>query len=235
LKYVFATWDPLRRSRSATREALLERVAPALLGRCEQLGIDVADEHAAVRSPSPFPLWGDKPVGLVNAWTDEPEEVLAALRDEGFEVHGWRVEESVPVDYGDNRHAEPRDWPDGQRSPGLVAVTFLQRPASLDREEWIRRWHGRMSSVSEEIQPRTRYVRNVVEQALTEGAPPYEGIVEECWADAETLANPRLFYGADSGAQVVRNMMRILGAVWHFAWPWKLHTVVMSEYLLKTR
>lgn len=62
------------------------------------------------------------------------------------------------TEYGGNRHSGPRSWPDGQRSPGLVAVTLLERPGGISREGWIKPWHGEHSPMSEEMQPRCRYM-----------------------------------------------------------------------------
>jgi hypothetical protein len=139
------------------------------------------------------------------------------------------------MDYGGNCYSKLRDWPDGRRSPGVVAVTLMERPRRLDREEWIRRWHGIMSPVSEEIQPRARYVRNVVTRSLTEGAPPFEGIVEEAWPSKKHVSNLFLFYGADNIFQLMRNMIRILRTVKSFLDLRRIRTTVMSEYFIKTK
>ena len=75
------------------------------------------------------------------------------------------MSEALYRDYGGNRFAKPRDWPDGQRSPGVLMLTLLERPARLTREAWLAHWHGVQSPVSEELQPRMRYVRNEVVRA----------------------------------------------------------------------
>ena len=56
------------------------------------------------------------------------------------------------------------------------------------------RWHSRISPITESIQPRCRYVRNAVFRAITEGAPPFRGIVEEAWPSLEHVTDPMLFY-----------------------------------------
>ena len=110
------------------------------------------------------------------------------------------MSESLYTDYGQNEFAAPRGWPDGERSPGLVMVTLMERPPRLGYEEWVRHWHEVQSPVSAAIQPRTRYVRNAVFRPVTEGAPPYEGIVEECWPSARHVEDPMLFYCAVGSA-----------------------------------
>ncbi|NCG20165.1 MAG: hypothetical protein GWP91_14245 [Rhodobacterales bacterium] len=236
MKLVAVCWDPTQRSRAVRGEQFRGAISDQLLAAgVQQLFLQVADEHARVRSPSPFPLFGTKPVAVVNAWASDPMPVIAILESAGYKVAAWPAEESVYKDYGDNAHSGPRTWPDGARSPGITVVSLLERPASLDRDEWIRRWHGVMSPVSERIQPRTRYVRNVLEAPLTPDAPAIEGLVEECWPSGAHLTNPMLFYGAGGPVELVRNMAAIIQAVSHCFWIWRIQSVVMSEYFMFTR
>ena len=58
-------------------------------------------------------------------------------------------------------------------------LELLQQKRGTTYEEWMTFWHTRQSPMSEEIQPRARYVRNSVARAITPDAPPYLGIVEE--------------------------------------------------------
>jgi len=235
-KTVMIVWDPRKRPRAEVRSALLERCATALLeDGVQQLWMSIADDRVGVASPNPFPLFERRMVALVSAFTEDARDVAGPLRVEGFEVASYHVEQSVYRDYGDTPDAGRRDWPDGERSPGVTAVSLLERPGRLDHDEWIRRWHGRMSSVSEEIQPRTRYVRNVVIAPLSPDAPPFEGIVEECWPSEQHVSSPWLFYGAANPWQLVRNMVRIAAAVMHFTTLWRVRTVMMSEYFVVTR
>src|SRR4029077_3168714 len=96
----------------------------------------------------------------------------------------------------------PREWPDGERSPGILALTLLKKPARLKYDDWMQRWHGRQSPLSEAMQPRTRYVRNIVLEALTDNAPVYEGFVEESWPSFEHVTNQYLFFGATNTGEL---------------------------------
>jgi 3beta-hydroxy-delta5-steroid dehydrogenase/steroid delta-isomerase len=237
-KRVLLVWDREGRSRSERRTLLLGTVAPRLRDAgARKLSMLIADEDADLKSPSPFPQPGPDPIALVNAWVDDDAsaraliEVLAA---HGLEVAGYAVDESVYTDYGGNRHAAPRDWPDGSRSPGVVAISLLQRPRRLSREEWIRRWHGTMSPVSERMQPRCRYVRNLVLGPITPNAPPYEGIVEEAWPSVAHATEPMLFYGAKSRVELVRNMAVMVRTVSSFLDIHRVRTFFASEYFVAT-
>jgi hypothetical protein len=91
-----------------------------------------------------------------------------------------------------------------------------------------------MSPVSEAIQPRARYVRNLVIEALTPGAPPWEGIVVECWPTADDVTSPFRFYGASNPLRLAANVGSILLAVTGFTRVWRVRTVMVGEWFLKT-
>jgi hypothetical protein len=236
-KLIYLLWGPRGLDRTLVSEALLY-LAPRLLeAGAVQLGLDVIDPGSEMRSPTLTLPWEPQLCGLVNAWVEElaAHDRLAACLQGAlvrWRVAGYRVEETVYTDYGDNRHAAPRDWPDGQRSPGIIQVTLLRRPRRLPPEEWLRRWHGTMSPVSEAIQPRTRYVRNLVLEALTPGAQRCDGVVEEAWPSARHVSNPFLYFGADSAWQLVVNLGRILRAVTSFLDLWQIRSAMMGEYLM---
>ena len=148
---------------------------------------------------------------------------------------GYLVTESLYTDYGQNEFAPERSWADGERSPGVTVVTLLERPQRLPVDEWIAHWYGVQSPVSAAMQPRTRYVRNAVTRALTDHAPPYAGIVEECWPSAEHVEDPMLFYCAGGSKDVLKqNIEKMMASVTAFLDLDRIRTVTMSEYLLKT-
>ncbi len=237
-KLVLVLWDGAPRDGVSRRQVLMERCVPALQDAgVRYLSVLVRDDKANVPAPSPFPLFGERATGLVNAWVEDLQSfgsLETILHDAGFRVAGYRVEPSTYSDYGDNVHAKPRSWPDGTRSPGVTAVSLLERPRRLDRETWIARWHGVMSPVSEAIQPRTRYVRNLVLESLSQHAPPFEGIVEESWPSAYHVRNPFLFYGARGPLSLLRNVWAILVAVTGFLTLWRVQTSMMSEWFVHT-
>ena len=133
--------------------------------------MDIDDEDAHVRSMVAIP---DDELPVRAAGVDlarrarharaEYEKILAAV---GVRRAGYLVTESLYRDYGDNEHAPPRAWPDGQRSPGIITLTVFDKPAGITDEAFYGHWYGHQSPMSEAMQPRTRYVRNAVVRALT--------------------------------------------------------------------
>jgi hypothetical protein len=175
---------------------------------------------------------------LVSVWLDTVEdrtpyeELLSGVASR---VAGYSVVESLYRDYGGNRWSAPRDWPDGQRSPGVLTVALLQRPPEQSFDEWITRWHTRISPVTEAIQPRTRYVRNAVFRAVIDGAPPLAGIVEEAWPSLQHVTDPMLFYCADGDPERMNvHISQMIEEINAFIDLGTFRSVTMSEWILKS-
>jgi len=223
--------------RAERRRRVVDELAPALVDDgAARVQLCVADEAADVRGPSPFAPGDVDPVALLSLWLEDDaiEGALSRCREAGFVAHAWRVESDVYTDYGEHPAHGARDWPDGERSPTVTSVNFLERPASIPLDAWIERWRGRMSPVSAELQPRVRYVRNLLTEPLTDGAPPWQAIVEEVWPTPSHVANPFRFYGASNPLSLMVNMTRVLAAVVSFIRPWRVRAAMMSEYFVHT-
>lgn len=227
-------------SKSERRQVLLEQCAPAIMDLAiSHLRMNIDDQFSTVKSPAPKWYKGDALVATVSVIpaqeshsSDIQHQCQQMLEQAGFRVGSYRVQESIYKDYGDNQHFRQRDWPDGERSPTEQAVTLLTRPKKYSHEQWIQRWHGNMSPVSETLQPRARYVRNVIIERKP-GSPAFDGMVEEAWPSPEHITNPYLFYCADGSTwQLIKNMVKLLRAVMHFHQLHKIRTVTMSEYFL---
>ena len=235
-KLIYLVWGD-DAGRELLRARLLDDVGPALLAAgVRAVTINVHDDHAAeAPAPVPTPDGEDPLLAEVSVWVDAydrrgPFEDL--LADTGT-VAGYLVVESVYDDYGTTEWATPRDWPDGQRSPGLLTVGLIHRPGGLEYDEWIERWHGTQSPRSGALQPRTRYVRNEVVRSLTPDAPEVHGIVEEGWPSAEHVADPMLFFntGGDPAAlgPLVEEMLANVNACLDLA---RFRSSTMSEYFV---
>jgi hypothetical protein len=236
---MYLVWTPESSRPEEVEQLLIRELAPRLLAlRPRGLTIDADDTGAQV--PPPLPLPDDEaPVRAVaSIWLDAYdrrgayEELLNAY---GTRIAGYLVTESMYTDYGGNRWSAPRDWPDGQRSPGILTVTLLQQKRGTTYEEWMTFWHTRQSPMSEEIQPRARYVRNSVARAVTPDAPPYLGIVEEAWPSVEDLIDPMRFYcgegDPDRMQANIKTMLTHIDTLLDFD-ATRVHT--MSEWILSS-
>jgi hypothetical protein len=150
-------------------------------------------------------------------------------------LEGYSVVESLYSDYGRSPWAPPRDWPDGQRSPGLLTVARFEQLGGTDFDEWLAFWHEHQSPMSEAIQPRCRYVRNLVVRGLTSGLPAWRGIVEEAWPSAAHVTDPMLFYCADGDPGVLSaNVTTMLDHVTRLMDLTTMRSQTMSEWIMKT-
>jgi hypothetical protein len=215
----------------ALRDHLLGDVAPRLLADPEVHGLSVLvhdGDAAAAPSPAPAPAGERTHAAVVSVWVDCYQR-RPALSVDGYDVAEHLVVESLYTEYSS------RGWPDGERSPGVLTVATIHRPAGLTEAEWLHNWHEVQSPESGRLQPRLRYVRNRVVQPLTSDAPLVDGIVEEAWASAEVVADPMLFFetGGDPDrlGPMVEEMMANVVACLDLE---KLRSTTMSEYLVRS-
>ena len=238
-KLMYLVWLDPDTTREATAEIMLGPVAGQLLALGPRaLSMDVRDTHSDIPAPVPTPA-GETPLhALVSVWLDAVDHRHAfegVLRDAATRLAGYQVVESLYRDYGGNEWSAPRDWPDGERSPGVLTVALLEQHPDLSFEEWMARWHTRISPITESIQPRTRYVRNAVFRGITEGAPPYRGIVEEAWPSLEHVTDPMLFYCADGDPdQMTAHVTHMFEEFGAFIELDTMRSVTMSEWILKS-
>jgi hypothetical protein len=238
-KLMYLAWLGPGSTRAEVAEVMLGRVADELLALApHRLTMDVWDPESDIPAPVPTPE-GETPLhALVSVWIDavdyrEPfEDVLSAKADR---LAGYEVVESLYRDYGGNRWSAPRWWPDGERSPGVLTVALLQQDPEQTFEEWMTRWHTRISPITEAIQPRCRYVRNAVFRAITDGAPPVRGIVEEAWPSLEHVTDPMLFYCADGDPERMNeHVTQMIDEITAFTDLGTLRSVTMSEWILRS-
>jgi hypothetical protein len=238
-KVMYLVWLEPERTRSEVAAQLLGPVRETLLALDPHaLTLDVWDPDSDIPAPVPTPE-GETPLhGLVSLWLDAVEDrgpFEELLGSGSARLAGYSVVESLYRDYGGNRWSSRRDWPDGERSPGVLTVALLQQHPEQSFEEWMRRWHTRISPVTEAIQPRCRYVRNAVFRALTDGAPPLRGIVEEAWPSLEHVTDPMLFYCADGDPEKLNaNVAQMMEEITAFVDLSTLRSTTMSEWIVKS-
>lgn len=230
-KLVYLVWERPSVAPEALGKQFLADIGPRLLALgARGLQVDLDDEHAQV--PPMVPVPGDElPVrACVSLWVDALdrrgpfEDVLA---EAGVRRAGYLVTESMYRDYDD------RAWPDGARSPGIITLTVFDKPTGADDETFYGHWYSHQSPMSEEMQPRVRYVRNAVARALTAGAPRYRAIVEEAWPSVEHLTNLHTFFGAATDEELGENVRVMLDSTKLLYDAATMRNYTMSEYVLR--
>jgi len=237
-KLVYLVWERPSIDPAVLRSRFLDDLAHRLLAlHPRALQMDLDDEHAQI--PSMVPVPGDElPVrACVSIWLDAHDDRApyeALLRAAGTRLAGYLVTESMFREYGGNEHAPRRDWPDGTRSPGIITLTIFDKPAGVDDETFYGHWYAHQSPMSENMQPRARYVRNAVVRALTPGAPRYRAIVEEAWPSAEHVTNLHTFFGASSNEELGENVRVMLDSTKLLYDPATMRNYLLSEYIVKS-
>jgi hypothetical protein len=78
-------------------------------------------------------------------------------------------------------------------------------------------------------------VRNAVFRAVTEGAPPFRGIVEEGWPSLEHVTDQMLFFCADGDPEKMNaHIAQMLEEITAFTDLDTMRSVTMSEWTLKS-
>ena len=239
IKLIYLLWDRQPMEPALRRATLLDQCAPKLLeSGARYLLMNIDDDFATAPSPSPTTKRNDPFSAEVSMWVEDMDvrgALESILLDAGFDVAGYRVREHIYTDYGGNEHGSPRDWADGERSPYVISVTPLERPKRFPKDKWMTHWFNRQGPMSEKMQPRARYVRNVVDEVLTPGAVPYEGIVEESWPSEAHMTDAYVFYGARNWFQLLKNMAIMGKSVATFLPIWRIVSVTTSEYYVRSR
>jgi hypothetical protein len=238
-KLIYLVWLEPGTTRGQVADVMLGQPASALLALGpHRLSMDLWDTASDIPAPVPTPA-GETPLhALVSIWVDAVDHRApyeAVLSSVSSRLVGYQVVESLYRDYGGNQWSTPRDWPDGQRSPGVLTVALLHQHPDLTYEDWVTRWHTRISPITEAIQPRCRYVRNAVYRGITEGAPPVRAIVEEAWPSLEHVTDPMLFFCADGNPEKMQaNITQMIEEITAFTDLGSMRSVTMSEWILKS-
>ncbi len=236
---MYLVWLDPEITRGEVADVMLGVAAPKLLELDPlRLSMDLWDTDSDIPAPVPLPE-GESPVhALVSVWVDRIEQrppFEEVLGEVATRICGYSVVESLYRDYGDSQWASPRDWADGERSPGVLTVALLQQHPAQTLEEWMTRWHTRISPITEAIQPRCRYVRNAVFRSLSDGAPPVRGIVEEAWPSLEHVTDPMLFFCADGDPEKMNaNITQMIEEISAFVEMETFRSYTMSEWILKS-
>ena len=237
-KLVYLIWDRPSRDPEELRKQFVDDLGPRIIAAGAR-GLEVHVDDGEAQVPTMIKVPDDElPVrACVSVWLDAHDfraPVEDLLAEAGIRRAGYLVTEAIYRDYGDNEHAPPRAWPDGERSPGVVMLTIFDKPAGTDDETFYGHWYGHQSPMSEWMQPRCRYVRNTVVRALTPGAPRYKAIVAEAWPSAEHLTDLPTFFGSPDGADLGERIRIMLDSTKLLFDPATMRSYTLSEYILKS-
>lgn len=171
------------------RQTVFDRLTPALL-KLDPAALKVSLTDPERPRLTVLPLRKD-PLALISYWSAADTDVAAQIQPllgPDMTLHGYRVEESVPV-------ACEKTWADGGPSPGVVLLTLLRQNPKLSYEDFMHEWHGRHTPKALRIHPFWNYIRNVIKEPVVDNSPQFEGIVEEHFRTRADCVNPVRMFG----------------------------------------
>ena len=178
--------------------------------------VDVPAEEAGLR-PGGEPSYDV----VTEIWLDEGAPQAAVAPDYGISVgaaDSYEVTEVTKKEY-------ERDWPDGERSPGIKSIYIARRHKEMTQDQYARYWSEQHGPLALRIHVGMwRYTQNVVVSARSEGAPHFDGFALLHFRTGEDLRER--FYADDAGrAAIAEDVAKFTsgGRV--------LHT---SEYILRS-
>ena len=165
-----------------------------------------------------------KKIAAISVYKNYPEPVEELRQAEGF-YGAYRVTEALPVAY-------PKSWKDGEPTPGACLLTLFSKKKSIDYKTFIHRWHNSHTPLSLRIHPLWNYVRNVVNESLSENSTWFDGIVEEQVMEARDLLNPFRFFG--NPLIIIPRMIRVYSDTKSFIDYPGMETYLAAEYHIKS-
>jgi hypothetical protein len=227
-KILYPVWKDSALEADAFRDQLLQRLAPSLLELgVRGLRISVVDSDVAaadgLRQENSRPVMD----AMISVWLDSAvyrQPVEAAIASQVSRMAGYLVTESAPLVAAETQ---------GQRTPGMAQVVFLQRPRRLSEQQWLEIWHGSHTQVAIATQSTFGYRQNVIVRPMTYGAPPFDAIIEENFP-AAAMSSQHAFYGVETDAELQVNLQAMIDSVVRFIDFDKIDVVPTSEYVIKT-
>jgi hypothetical protein len=187
-----------------------------------QVNVDDADVAPALRF-GPGDAAGRPVTALVSVWTEDAGSARAVLARLEESAHVYRVTE--------HRRLDPPRVPDGERADALANIAVLRRPDGMSQADYLEYWMVRHTPIAIRTQATFGYIQNVVDEALTAGAPVIAAIVEELFPVA-AMTDSHAFYGSggDDG-ELNRRITTLMSSVARFGADTGLDLVPTSRYL----
>jgi len=205
-KLSYLLWNPRPDAEADDfRDRLLADLPDALASAgAMRLSISVID--SAVAAGEALHLGALRPDALVNFWLECCQDrgpAEAALASVCERMAGYLVAESHPL-----RTHTPEGGV-GKRMPGFNLVGCIEPKDGVSHADFIRIWESVHRDVAIDTQSTFSYVRNEIVRPLTDGAPPWGGIVEEGFP-LEALENPQAFYDAVGDEEKYRKNLKLM-------------------------
>ena len=231
-KLMYPVWKYETDSSADFRQKLLGEVSEQLIGLgVRRLRINVVDEDMAPANP--LRMENTKPPisGMISLWVDTAinrQPLEEVIKNAVARLAGYLVTESEPI--VNTKYVVA----DGQRTPGMSQVVFLQKPPRLSYQHWLETWLGSHTQVAIETQSTFGYRQNVIVRPLTYAAPPYDAIVEENFPEAAMTDRMVFFDSVGDEEKFKQRQQAMMESCVRFIDFDKIDCIPTSEYVMKS-
>lgn len=231
-KIMYPVWKHKTDSPTEFRQKLLGKVSEQLIELgVRKLRISVVDEDVALADPTRMESTKPPISGLISMWVDTAinrKPLEEVIENAVARMAGYLVTESEPI--VNIKHVVP----DGERTPGMNQVAFLQKSPRLSYEYWLEIWLGSHTQVAIDTQSTFGYRQNVIVRPLTYAAPPYDAIVEENFPEVAMTDRMAFFDSAGDEEKYKQREQRMIESCSRFIDFDKIDCIPTSEYTMKS-
>jgi hypothetical protein len=231
-KMMYLLWKHEADSTTDFKQRLLKDVSKQVIQLgVHKLRISIVDEDVAPAEP--LRMLATKPPisGMISVWVDTSinrKPIEGIIENAVVRMAGYLVTESEPIVNTTNVVA------DGERTPGMNQVVFLQKPSFLNYEHWLEIWLGSHTQIAIDTQSTLGYRQNIIVRPLTYAAPQYDAIVEENFPEA-AMTDSRAFYGSVGDEEKYKQREQaMLESCIRFIDFDKIDRIPTSEYTMKS-
>jgi hypothetical protein len=191
-KLIYLLWKETGTSEAAFNVALLGPVQRELIVKgAQRLQVHVVDDAVAPGASLRLEKMKPMPSAVVSFWLNAAHARAAhesVLESASTRIAGYAVSESTALPI-------PETHRDGERVRGFSQIALFQKLPGITREGFLEIWMRDQTRVGPETQDTFYYGQNIVVRALTVGAPPLDGIVDECYP-IEALTDHLVYWKA---------------------------------------
>jgi len=212
-KLIYLLWKETAQPAAEFNAALLGPVQQKLraLG-AQRLQVHVIDEAVAPGAKLRLETMKPMPAAMVSFWLNAAHARASyepVLEEASPRIAGYAVSEATVLPITETQ-------PDGVRVPGFSQIALFRKLPGIAYEGFLEIWMRDQTKVGPETQETFYYGQNIVVRVLTPGAPPLDGIVDECYP-IEALTDHLVYWRANGSEETFRaNLKRELDNVARF-------------------
>jgi hypothetical protein len=226
-KLIYLLWKDTAKADADFNADLLGPVQRRLRGLgAQRLQVHVVDEAVAPGAKLRLETMKPMPSAMISFWLNAAHDKAKyepVLEGVSARVAGYAVSEAVVLPIAETHG-------DGERVRGFSQIAFFRKLPGISQEGFLQIWMRDQTKVGPETQDTFYYGQNIIVRALTVGAPPLDGIVDECYP-IEALTDHLVYWRANGSEETFQaNLKREMDNVARFIDGDNVSAFVSSTY-----